>query len=94
MGFVFEKLKEEGLYENNLADKVVWDGKLMAIAVNLDDEFAEGKGLRCANGVPHITVGTKSQIIKPRESNDLLVTWKAGKDGKGEKIHVADLGGV
>ncbi|KAF8430312.1 RNA ligase-domain-containing protein [Tirmania nivea] len=75
-------------------DKVVWDGKLMAIVVNLDDEFAEGKGLRCANEVPHITVGTKSQDIKPRESNDLLVTWKAGKDGKGEKIHVADLGGV
>ena len=75
-------------------DKVVWDGRLMAIAVNLDEEFVGGKGLPCANEVPHITVGTKSPIIKPKESNNLLVMWKADKDVQGEGVCAVDLGGV
>jgi len=69
-------------------DKVVWDGRLMAIAVDLGD------ALPCSNEVPHITVGTRALTIKPKESNNLLMLWKAGTEGQGENIHVVDLGGV
>ena len=29
----------------------------------------------CANRVAHITVGTRDNLVKPRESNDLLEKW-------------------
>jgi tRNA ligase len=44
----------------------------MAIVVRLID--AEGKW-ECVNSVAHITVGTRDDSVKPKESNDLLARW-------------------
>ena len=42
----------------------------MAIVVRLADE-----GWECANEVAHVTVGTRGEEVKPKESNDLLKRW-------------------
>lgn len=70
--------------------KAVWDGKCMAIVVELVP--VDTTTLPCVPEVPHITIGTKSSDIKPKESNDMLKVWKTGSDK--EKIHEIDLGGV
>lgn len=44
----------------------------MAIVVRLIDE--QGKW-ECANRVAHVTVGTRDDSVKPKESNDLLAKW-------------------
>ncbi len=44
----------------------------MAIVVRIIDP--EGKW-ECANRVAHITVGTRDDSVKPKESNDLLARW-------------------
>jgi len=66
-------------------ERLVWDGRVMCFVVRLMP-IAEGKdggnvdgeveGLfACTNKVPHVTVGTASNDIKPKESNDLLERW-------------------
>lgn len=38
---------------------------------------------KCVNRVAHITVGTRDDTVKPKESNDLLARWlEAGTDGE------------
>lgn len=44
----------------------------MAIVVRLVDEEERWK---CVNRVAHITVGTRDEGVKPKESNDLLAKW-------------------
>jgi tRNA ligase len=44
----------------------------MAIVVRLADENDQWQ---CVNRVAHITVGTRDDSVKPKESNDLLTTW-------------------
>ena len=62
-----------------LLERVVWDDRLMAIVVRLVDEEWQ-----CVNAVAHITVGTRSPDVKPKESNDLLKRWlEVGSDGTG-----------
>ncbi|KAE8420943.1 tRNA ligase [Aspergillus pseudocaelatus] len=64
-----------------LPDQVVWDQRIMALAVR-----ATGKGgepLPCANANAHITIGTANDSIKAFESNDLLKRWKEGDQSKG-----------
>lgn len=51
-------------------ERVVWDDRVMCIVARLLDE-----GWETANEVAHMTVGTASQDIKPKESNDLLQRW-------------------
>lgn len=51
-------------------ERVVWDGRVMCIVARLLDE-----GWETVNALAHITVGTASQDIKPKESNDLLQKW-------------------
>jgi tRNA ligase len=61
-----------------MLDRVVWDGRVMCIAgwlVNGED----GARWETANRVAHITVGTASPAVKPKESNDLLERWAEGK---------------
>ena len=53
-----------------LLERIVWDERVMCIVARLLDE-----GWDTANAVAHITVGTASQDIKPKESNDLLQKW-------------------
>ncbi|KAI9673789.1 MAG: hypothetical protein M1829_003907 [Trizodia sp. TS-e1964] len=54
-------------------DRVVWDSRVMAIVVNLLD--AQEKNFVTTNAFAHITVGTVSVEVKPKESNDMLQKW-------------------
>lgn len=56
----------------------------MAIVVRLVDE-----GWECTNTVAHITVGTRSIDVKPKESNDLLEKWL--EVGSGEASGISDI---
>ena len=44
----------------------------MAIVVRLVDKDDRWK---CVNRVAHITIGTRDDTVKPKESNDLLAKW-------------------
>lgn len=44
----------------------------MAIVVRLHDK---DDMWQCLNKVAHITVGTRDDSVKPKESNDLLLRW-------------------
>jgi tRNA ligase len=43
----------------------------------------------CVNTVPHITVGTRDEGVKPKESNDLLTRWL--EVGSGEDSGIGDV---
>ncbi|POS86774.1 hypothetical protein EPUL_001535, partial [Erysiphe pulchra] len=58
-----------------LLEMVVWDSRVMAVVVRLID-----KGWECVNAVAHITIGTREESIKPKESNDLLLRWSNDSD--------------
>lgn len=47
----------------------------MAVVVRLVDEDGSWE---CVNPVAHITIGTRDQNVKPKESNDLLARWLEG----------------
>ncbi|KAJ6782633.1 hypothetical protein PWT90_00186 [Aphanocladium album] len=53
-------------------ERVVFDSRIMAIVVRIDDK---SNTWECANRVAHITVGTRDNTVKPKESNDLLANW-------------------
>ena len=55
----------------------------MAIVVRLVDQ-----GWESVNTVPHITVGTRRDDIKPKESNDLLQKWL--QEGSGEQTGISE----
>ncbi|KAJ5562146.1 hypothetical protein N7461_000907 [Penicillium sp. DV-2018c] len=48
----------------------------------------------CANPIPHVTVGTASADVKPKESNDLLKRWVEVGAGGDTGIFEAEVGGV
>lgn len=50
----------------------MFDDRIMAIVVRLTDN--EDKW-QCVNRVAHVTVGTRDDSVKPKESNDLLAKW-------------------
>jgi tRNA ligase len=62
----------------------------MAIVVRLHDE---GDRWQCVNRVAHITVGTRDNSVKPKESNQLLTTWleEGCTDGNGMKEVMFDV---
>ncbi|KAI4138736.1 MAG: hypothetical protein L6R39_006643 [Caloplaca ligustica] len=66
-------------------ERIVWDGRVMCIVARLLDE-----GWKSSNVVAHVTVGTASQDIKPKESNELLEKWlevgSGGETGIGEVL--------
>ncbi|KAI9801007.1 MAG: hypothetical protein M1825_003541 [Sarcosagium campestre] len=68
-------------------ERIVWDQRVMCIVVRLLD--AEDKGLPYANHVAHITVGTATQAIKPKESNDLISAWL--ERGSGVESGIGEL---
>ncbi|KAJ6151183.1 hypothetical protein N7470_007777 [Penicillium chermesinum] len=65
-------------------ERLVWDSRIMAFVVRIlpANENEPDDGLPCANPIPHITIGTISPDVKPKESNDLLQRW--ARDGSGE----------
>jgi tRNA ligase len=70
-----------------LLERVVFDDRVMAIVVRLLDQEEKWT---CVNKVSHITVGTRDDGIKPKESNDLLARWlevgSGGDTGIGERV--------
>jgi tRNA ligase len=58
----------------------------MAIVVRLADE--EGKW-KCVNAVAHITIGTRDNSVKPKESNDLLARWL--EQGCTDENHIGEV---
>ncbi|KAI0018471.1 tRNA ligase [Xylariomycetidae sp. FL0641] len=70
-------------------ERVVWDDRIMAIVVRLLDPENEEPKWRCVNKIAHITVGTRDNAVKPKESNDLLARWlqtgAGGDTGIGER---------
>ncbi|KAK3688335.1 fungal tRNA ligase phosphodiesterase domain-containing protein [Podospora appendiculata] len=86
-----------------LLERVVYDDRIMAIVVRLVPRLedvvsvaaapgdAEGSATRpkweCANRVAHITVGTRDDSVKPKESNVLLTRWLEQGSGPETKIN-------
>jgi tRNA ligase len=67
-----------------LLERVVWDNRIMTFVVRLEPEQGDDKEQWASvNRVAHITVGTVSQDVKPKESNDLLAKWLDGQEVKG-----------
>lgn len=56
----------------------------MAIVARLVDE-----GWECVNDVAHVTVGTRGNEVKPKESNDLLKKWL--QDGSGDETGIGEV---
>lgn len=66
-------------------ERLVWNERVMCFVVRLmpvvegkegENDGGEVEGLfACTNKVPHVTVGTATRDIKPKESNDLLERW-------------------
>ncbi|KAI0106503.1 fungal tRNA ligase adenylyltransferase [Nemania sp. FL0031] len=70
-----------------MLERVVFDDRIMAIVVRLLDQEDRWT---CVNKVAHITVGTRDNTVKPKESNDLLTRWlevgSGGETGIGERM--------
>jgi tRNA ligase len=60
-----------------LLERLVWDDRLMCFVVRImsDEKDQSGMQWRSTNETAHVTVGTVSSDIKPKESNDLLKRW-------------------
>jgi tRNA ligase len=56
----------------------------MAIVVRVVDEDWQS-----VNAIPHITVGTRDDQVKPKESNDLLKRWL--EVGSGDESGIGEL---
>jgi tRNA ligase len=58
-------------------ERIVWDYRIMCFVVRLLP--AEGgnntQAFETVNPIAHITIGTSSPAVKPKESNDLLKRW-------------------
>ena len=69
-------------------ERAVWDKRVMSIVVRVlpltsPQPTDDGDQWPCVNDVPHITIGTASPDIKPKESNDVLRRWLAGDQSQG-----------
>lgn len=83
-----------------LLERVIFDDRIMSVVARLVPEPADvnvnpdASGppqpkWECVNRVPHITVGTRDDGVKPKESNDLLAKWL--ETGSGPGSNVGDL---
>lgn len=83
-------------------ERLVWDPRLMAFVVRIlpptENESAstsaQDAGYPCANAIPHVTVGTVSAEVKPKESNDLLRRWVEEGSGGETGIWEVEVKGV
>jgi tRNA ligase len=80
-------------------ERLVWDNRIMAFVVRIlpaegESEGAADSTFPCANTIPHITVGTASPDVKPKESNDLLQRWHEVGSGGETGIFEAEVPGV
>jgi tRNA ligase len=76
-------------------ERVIWDDRLMCFVIRLNGSSTVETGtsteelvFASVNPVAHVTIGTASPDIKPKESNDLLQRWlsqgSGGQTGIGE----------
>jgi tRNA ligase len=56
----------------------------MTIVARIVDE-----GWECVNPVAHVTVGTREDAVKPKESNDLLKRWI--EVGSGDEAGIGEV---
>lgn len=72
-------------------ERVVWDNRVMCFVVRLvpEGEGEEATVWETANDIAHVTVGTASKDIKPKESNNLLKRWV--QEGSGEQNGIKEL---
>lgn len=76
-------------------ERLVWDDRIMAFVVRiLPPEDENEPAWPCANAIPHITVGTASPDVKPKESNDLLQRWLEVGAGEDKGIWEVEVPGV
>ncbi|GAD96648.1 tRNA ligase [Paecilomyces variotii No. 5] len=76
-------------------ERLVWDNRVMAfVARILPPEDKEQACWPCANDIAHITVGTASPDVKPKESNDLLKRWIEAGSGPNTGIWEEEVPGV
>ena len=73
-------------------ERLVWDDRVMAFVVRIYPT-EPGQNWPSANTITHITVGTASQDVKPKESNDLLTIWESG-NREGSRIREKEVPGV
>lgn len=64
--------------------QIVFDDRIMAIVVRLLPKEGE---FETTNEVAHITVGTRDNSVKPKESNELLARWLEGGAEGNEGMH-------
>ncbi|PPJ55415.1 hypothetical protein CBER1_02734 [Cercospora berteroae] len=68
-------------------ERLVWNHRVMAFVVRLSPFEGSNEQFQTTNSTAHITVGTASADIKPKESNDLLAMWlqqgASGAEGNG-----------
>ncbi|KAI1334297.1 tRNA ligase [Xylariaceae sp. FL0016] len=69
-----------------ILERVVWSDRIMAIVVRLVSD--EEDKWKCVNKVAHVTVGTRDDGVKPKESNDLLGQWL--ETGSGESTGISE----
>lgn len=70
-------------------ERVVFDDRIMAVVVRLNSG-GEGGRWECVNRVAHVTVGTRDESVKPKESNDLLARWL--EEGATEGNGIGEVG--
>lgn len=76
-------------------ERLIWDDRIMAfVARIMPPGDREQPDWPCANPVPHVTVGTASAEVKPKESNDLLRRWLEVGSGGDAGIWEAEIPGV
>ncbi|KAL3460733.1 fungal tRNA ligase phosphodiesterase domain-containing protein [Aspergillus heterothallicus] len=76
-------------------ERLIWDTRLMTfVARIMPPEENDQPDWKCVNPLPHVTVGTASPQIKPKESNDLLQRWLKEGSGEGTGIWEAEIPGV
>jgi tRNA ligase len=85
-------------------ERLIWDDRIMCFVIRLNGtatlhvQSEAGTGteqlaFESVNPVAHITVGTASQDVKPKESNDLLQRWLNGGSGGETGIREASVKG-
>ncbi|KAJ5212571.1 uncharacterized protein N7498_004217 [Penicillium cinerascens] len=75
-------------------ERLVWDNRIMTFVARILPAEGEVDELPCANAIAHITVGTASADVKPKESNDLLQRWVEVGSGVESGISEAEVTGV
>ncbi|CAG8072152.1 unnamed protein product [Penicillium salamii] len=79
-------------------ERLVWDKRIMTFVARIlpagEENSDAASEWPCANAIPHITVGTASPDVKPKESNDLLRRWVEVGSGGDTGIFEAEVKGV